>query len=78
MTLTPELKQAVEKAGDEPVHVEHPEAHTANGIVREDVYRRIYVLTAIDHSDRSLHEFVEFHPDRSSRSGMYHAHRRSD
>jgi hypothetical protein len=29
MTLTPELKQAVEKAGDEPVRVEEPETHTA-------------------------------------------------
>ena len=40
MTLTPELKQAVEKAGDEPVRVEDPETHTAYLIVREDVYRR--------------------------------------
>jgi len=29
MTLTPELKEAVEKAGDEPVRVEDPETHTA-------------------------------------------------
>ena len=36
MTLTPELKQAVEKAGDEPVRVEDPETHTAYLIVRED------------------------------------------
>jgi len=55
MTLTPELKQAIEKAGDEPVRVEDPETHTAYLIVREDVYRRMYALTAIDHSDRSLY-----------------------
>jgi hypothetical protein len=63
MTLTPELKQAVEKAGDEPVRVEDPETHTAYLIVREDVYRRMSALTAIDHSDWSLYEFGEFHPD---------------
>lgn len=61
MTLTAELKQAVEKAGDEPVRVEDPKSHTAYLIVREDVYRRMYALTGIDHSDRSLYEFGEFH-----------------
>jgi hypothetical protein len=64
MTLTPELKRAVEKAGDEPVRVEDPETHTAYLIVREEVYRRMCALTALDHSDRSLYEFGEFHPDR--------------
>jgi hypothetical protein len=64
MTLTPELKQAVEKAGEEPVRIEDPETHTAYLIVREDVYRRMCSLTAIDHSDRSLYEFGEFHSDR--------------
>jgi len=64
MTLTPELKLAVDKAGDEPVRVEDPETHTAYLIVREDVYHRLYALTAIDHSDRSLNEFGDFHPDQ--------------
>jgi hypothetical protein len=63
MTLAPELKQAVEKAGDEPVRVEDPETHTAYLIVREDVFRRLYELTAIDHADRSLYEFGEFRAD---------------
>jgi hypothetical protein len=64
MTLTPELRQAVEKAGDEPVRVEDPETHTTYVVLREDVYRRLHALTRIDHSDRSLFEFGEFHPDR--------------
>ena len=64
MTLTPELKQAIEKAGEEPVRVEDPETHTAYLLVREDVYRRMCALPAIDHSDHSLYEFGEFHPDR--------------
>ena len=63
MTLSPELKKAVEKSGDEPVRVADPDTHTAYLIVREDVFRRMYALAAIDHSDRSLYEFGEFHPD---------------
>jgi len=63
MTLTPELKQAIDKAGDEPVRVEDPETHTAYLIIREDVYRRMNDRTAIDHADRSFYEFGEFRPD---------------
>jgi hypothetical protein len=49
---------------DEPVRVEDPETHAAYLIVREEVFRRMYGLTAIDHSDRSQYEFGEFraHP----------------
>jgi hypothetical protein len=36
MTLTPELKQAVDKAADEPVRVRR--TNTAYLIVREDVF----------------------------------------
>lgn len=64
MTLTSELKRAVEKAGDEPVRVEDPETNTAYPIVREEVFRRMCALAAIDHSDRSLYAFGAFHPDR--------------
>ena len=64
MTLTPELKQAIEKAGDEPVRVEDSETRTTYVVLREDVYRRMYALTTVDQPDRSLYEFGEFHPDR--------------
>jgi hypothetical protein len=64
MTLSPERERAVEMAGDEPVRVDDPETHTAYVIIRKDVYRRMYGLTAIDPSDRSRYEFGEFHPDR--------------
>lgn len=63
MILTPELKQAIKEAGDEPVRVEDPETHTAYLIVREDIYRRRSGPTEFDHSERSLYEFGEFHPD---------------
>jgi hypothetical protein len=64
MTLAPDLKQAVDDAIDKPVRVEDPETHSAYLIVREDVYRRMCALAVIDHVDRSLYEFGEFHPDR--------------
>jgi hypothetical protein len=64
MTLTPESEQAVEKPGGESALIEIPGTHTAYLVVREDVYRRMYALAAIDHSDRSLYEFGEFQPDR--------------
>jgi hypothetical protein len=63
MTITAEQKHAIEEAGQEPVRVEDPETKTPYLIVREDVYRRMFALAAIDHSDASLYEFGEFHPD---------------
>jgi hypothetical protein len=60
MTLTPELKQAVEKAGDEPVRVEDPETHTAYVVIKEDLYRQL--REAVPESDFTLHEFEELTP----------------
>ena len=60
MTLSPELKQAVERAGDEPVHVEDPETHTAYVVIREDLYRKL--REAVPESDWTLHEFEELIP----------------
>jgi len=62
MTITTEMKQAIERAGKDPVRVEDPDTHTAYILVREDVYRRLFTLAAIDHSDRSLYEVGEFRP----------------
>ncbi len=41
MTLTPELKQAVDEAGSEPVRLEDPETHTAYVVIKEDLYRKL-------------------------------------
>jgi hypothetical protein len=49
---------------DEASGRKHPETRTAYLIVRDDVYRRMHALTAIDRSEPSLYEFGEFHPDR--------------
>ena len=40
-TLTPELKQAVEQAGDAPVRLMDPETHRAYVLVSAEVYERM-------------------------------------
>ena len=60
MTLTPELKQAVEEAGDEPVRVEDPETHTAYVVIKEDLYRKL--SESVPESDFTLPEFEELIP----------------
>jgi hypothetical protein len=60
MTITPDLKSAVENAGVEPVRIEDPESRTSYIVIREDVYQRL--CEAIPESDVSLHEFEELIP----------------
>ena len=57
MTLTPELKQAVEEAGGEPVRVEDPETRTAYVVITEALYRKL--SDSVPESDSTLHEFEE-------------------
>jgi hypothetical protein len=37
MTVTPELKQAIEKAGDEPERAHEPDTHRAYVVIKEDL-----------------------------------------
>ncbi len=60
MTITPDLKREVDRAGDEPVRVEDPESSTAYILIREEVYQKL--REAIPESDFSLHEFEELIP----------------
>ena len=62
MTLTRELKQAVEEAGDEPVRVEDPETHTAYVVIKEDLYRKL--SESVPESDFTLHGFPRTDPPR--------------
>jgi len=43
-TLTPELREAVELAGDQPVEITDPETNTAYVLLKADVYRRLREL----------------------------------
>jgi hypothetical protein len=60
MTLAPELKQAVENAGGEPVRIEDPETHTTYVMITEDLYPKL--SEAVPESDFTLHEFEELTP----------------
>ena len=40
-TLTAELRQEIEKAGDEPVRIEDPETHTTYVLLRAEVYDQL-------------------------------------
>jgi hypothetical protein len=65
MTIMPELKEALERAGDEPVLVEDPQTNAAYVVVKREIYERLLALLAVERVDRSLYEFGEFHPIRS-------------
>jgi hypothetical protein len=52
MTLSPESKQAVEEAGDEPVRVEDPETQIAYVVIKEELYRKL--RAAVPESDLTL------------------------
>jgi hypothetical protein len=60
MTLTEELKQAIARAGDEPVRVKDPDTHTAYVVIKEALYRKL--REAVPESDFTLHEFEELIP----------------
>lgn len=47
-TLTPELKRAVEQAGDSPVRLTDPETHRDYVLVSAEVYERLL----LDEEDR--------------------------
>ena len=47
-TLTPELRQAIEQAGDSPVRLMDPETHRAYVLVSAEVFERLL----LDDADR--------------------------
>jgi hypothetical protein len=60
MTLTPELKRTIERAGDAPVRVEDLDTHAAYVVIKEDLSGKL--REAIPESDFTLHEFEELIP----------------
>ncbi len=57
MTITPELKQAVAQAGEEPVRVEDPENHIAYVVIKEEAYRRLKEAVEVETVDPSFFEY---------------------
>jgi hypothetical protein len=59
VTLTPEQRQEIAKAGEEPLRIEDPETKTAYFLITEAVFRRLKPAVEIEQSDPSLFEFEE-------------------
>jgi hypothetical protein len=62
IALTPQLRQEIERAGENPVRIEDPETHTAYVLMKEEVYRRLKQTVELEQSDRSLYEYQDFRP----------------
>jgi hypothetical protein len=56
-TLSPELRQEIEKAGDDPVRIEDPETHTAYVLLKAEVYDRIKPVLRSE--ERTIQEVPE-------------------
>jgi hypothetical protein len=50
-TITPELRRAIEQAGDSPIEITDPQTNTAYYLVRADVYKRMQKIME-DEEDR--------------------------
>jgi hypothetical protein len=66
MTITTELRQAIEKAGDEPVRIEDPDTHTAYVLVKAEVFDRMRSLKEAEGIDPSFFEIDDFEPAREN------------
>ena len=59
-TLTPELRQAIEQAGDAPARVIDPETNTAYVLLRADLYERYKALfEEDDHDVREMYPNID-------------------
>jgi hypothetical protein len=56
MTLTPEQRQAIERAGDEPVRIEDPETKRTYLLVKEEVYRSMEALVGLEAGPLTVEE----------------------
>ena len=60
MTITTELRQAIERAGNGPVRIEDPHTHTAYVLLKAEVYDRMRTLVEADEIDPSFFEIDDF------------------
>ena len=67
-TITPEQRQAIEKAGGQPVRVDDPENRTQYVLIKAELYDRMKSLLDAEPADRSLHGLDEFHPSEAYRA----------
>ena len=63
-TLTPELRRAIDQAGDEPVPITDPETHRTYLIIKVEVYDRLRTASEEEEIDPSFFEIDDFEPAR--------------
>ena len=64
MPISPELRQALERSGDQPLRIEDPESHAAYVVVKADAYARMRAILEEDEIDPSFFEIDDFEPAR--------------
>jgi hypothetical protein len=64
MTIPAELRQAIERAGNEPVCIEDPQTRAAYVLLKADVYERMRAVMEAEEIDPSYFEIDDFEPAR--------------
>ena len=62
MTITPEIRQAVDQAGDGPLRLEDPETHSEYVLLKAEVYDRMHAVIEAERVDPSFFEYGDFTP----------------
>jgi hypothetical protein len=60
--LTPELRQEIEKAGEQPVRITDPETRNQYVLVKADVYDKMRAFMEAEQIDPSFYEYGDFIP----------------
>jgi hypothetical protein len=58
-TLTPELRQAVEQVGGQPVEINDPQTNTEYILLRADVYKRMRKLLEEEEDCREIEAWAK-------------------
>jgi hypothetical protein len=62
MTITTELRRAIEQVGNEPVRIEDPHMHAAYVLLKAEVYEQMRALVEAEEIDPSFFEIDDFEP----------------
>jgi hypothetical protein len=62
MTITTELRRAIEQAANEPVRIEDPHTHAAYVLLKAEVYEQMRALVEAEETDPSFFEIDDFEP----------------
>jgi hypothetical protein len=60
MMIPTEWRQAIERAGDQPVRIEDSQTHAAYVLLKAEVYERLRAMTEMEEIDPSFFEIDDF------------------